>query len=500
MFVLWVFSIVFTTTAFNITPSVPNAIQYIKTIFLTSNGSNTSSTGIILDGSGGTAWFSGDVTLNSLPNAVVLGTDGSGKIIYSTSGDVYNFISWFALNGPRGATWADGSPWLQGAQWNTWADGFLPTGALWATPFWNGTSRTITDQNIFNLWNNVGIGTLVAGAKLQVNGDFIAGSSENSIQNPLWYSSILGGEKQRIVNARASTIAGWFENIISDSTYSFIWWGYHNTMIRTRYSSIVWGSWNTIEWEKVEYSTIAGWLWNTLDTSSYSFIWWGAGNSFWGKQWSKCSSIVGWYKNTIVNTADYSTIVGWVSNIIDNSIYSFVWWWAGNIVRWSHSSIVWGSWNTFWDKNPSDYSFIWWWEGNSMRWSHSTILGWYKNSINYSNYSVVAWYQAMAKHNNVFVRNSDTGVTFESKKAWDFLINVPGSSGVGINTNYPEFALDVNGDIRSNHNIITNTIESASYSVSWQPWKTDNITVKGSDGFDCVLNFAWGILIGDTCP
>ncbi|MEI7918774.1 MAG: hypothetical protein WCH65_00750 [bacterium] len=49
---LGIFSIIFTTTAFNITPSVPNTIQYIKTIFLTLNGSNSSATGIILDGSG----------------------------------------------------------------------------------------------------------------------------------------------------------------------------------------------------------------------------------------------------------------------------------------------------------------------------------------------------------------------------------------------------------------------------------------------------------------
>jgi len=48
----------------------------------------------------------GNVRINNVPNKIVLGTDSNGKIIGSTSGSVYNFISGFALSWPRGATWA----------------------------------------------------------------------------------------------------------------------------------------------------------------------------------------------------------------------------------------------------------------------------------------------------------------------------------------------------------------------------------------------------------
>jgi len=39
------------------------------------------------------------MTIDSLPNIVVLGTNGSGKLLASTSGAVYNFISGFVFGG-----------------------------------------------------------------------------------------------------------------------------------------------------------------------------------------------------------------------------------------------------------------------------------------------------------------------------------------------------------------------------------------------------------------
>ena len=138
-FLLGVSGIFFVTTAFEIVPLAPNTVSFIKTMFLTSNGSNVSTMGIILEWLGGYGWFQWSVTVDSLRNAVVVGTDGSGKLIASTSGNIYNFISWFALSGPTGAvgaTWAAGIQWLQWIQWiqwNTWAnwlDG--SNGVLWA--------------------------------------------------------------------------------------------------------------------------------------------------------------------------------------------------------------------------------------------------------------------------------------------------------------------------------------------------------------------------------
>lgn len=119
----WVF---FVTTAFEIIPIAPNTINFLKTIFLTSNGSNTSATGIILEWSGGHGRFQWSVTVESLSNVGIVGTNASGKFIASTSGTVYNLISWFALawatwaQGPIWTTWVNWTPWATWAKWDTW--------------------------------------------------------------------------------------------------------------------------------------------------------------------------------------------------------------------------------------------------------------------------------------------------------------------------------------------------------------------------------------------
>ncbi|MEI7563390.1 MAG: hypothetical protein WCJ39_07255 [bacterium] len=50
-------SCVLMTQAFEINTSLQNAVQYIQQIFLTSNGNTSGTTGIILDGEAGSAWF-----------------------------------------------------------------------------------------------------------------------------------------------------------------------------------------------------------------------------------------------------------------------------------------------------------------------------------------------------------------------------------------------------------------------------------------------------------
>ena len=217
-FLIGISCVFFITTAFEISPIATNAIIYIKTIFLTTSGSNASATGIILEWSGGNARFKGSMTIDSLPNIVVLGTNGSGKLLASTSGAVYNFISGFVFGGitwTQGNTWTIGATWTQGIQWNTWATGvtwiqgiqwntwatgtmgatwlqwntwlqwvtgatgttwsqwikgntwaigatgatgFLQAGSIWAMPYWNGSAWITTSTNIFNTWWNIGIG------------------------------------------------------------------------------------------------------------------------------------------------------------------------------------------------------------------------------------------------------------------------------------------------------------------------------------------------------
>ncbi len=138
LFFLWTSVVLFMANAFEIVPTLPNALQYISQIILTQDGTNTSSTGIVLDGNGWDAWFSGDVTIASLPNKVCLWTDNSGKIVEGTctwggndsklgtgiegrrcifTGDKIVCDQYM----PVWITWAKGDQWDTGPAWATWA-------------------------------------------------------------------------------------------------------------------------------------------------------------------------------------------------------------------------------------------------------------------------------------------------------------------------------------------------------------------------------------------
>ena len=123
-------AVLFIARAFDVGVIAPNAVQYIQSVFLTSDGSNSWTTGIILDGT-----TNGWITITNLPSKSVLGTDANGKITGSSASVIYNLISSLVSGGwatwpagPQGIQWL---PWLQG---NTWATGLqgLPWVA-WAT-------------------------------------------------------------------------------------------------------------------------------------------------------------------------------------------------------------------------------------------------------------------------------------------------------------------------------------------------------------------------------
>jgi len=162
--------ILFIAKGFNIVPIAPNTIQYIWKIFLTSDGTNTTTTGISLDGANGNGYFAGTITGTKICLA--------GDICRTTRP-----TSWW---GSVGATWAQWVTWATGntwgvwpswatwAQWNTWVKGdtwFLQAGDQWATPFWSGSDWITKNTNIFNLWSDVGIGTTNPLYKLDVNGN-----------------------------------------------------------------------------------------------------------------------------------------------------------------------------------------------------------------------------------------------------------------------------------------------------------------------------------------
>ena len=149
LFFLGTSVVLFMANAFEIVPSVPNAIQYIANIVLTQEGTNTSTTGVILQGSGGHAWFKGDVSIASLPSKACLGTDSNGKITEWTcwaggsdtkvgtgeEGKRCIFTGDKIVcdqNMPIGIT---GAVWPEGPQWPVWATGAVwPEGPQW--PAW----------------------------------------------------------------------------------------------------------------------------------------------------------------------------------------------------------------------------------------------------------------------------------------------------------------------------------------------------------------------------
>lgn len=72
------------TNAFEITPVTRNAVQYIQSIFLTSDGYSTSTGTISLDGSNGNAHFAGTVNISGMMNTAGTGTFG-GRVGIGTA-------------------------------------------------------------------------------------------------------------------------------------------------------------------------------------------------------------------------------------------------------------------------------------------------------------------------------------------------------------------------------------------------------------------------------
>jgi len=88
MFFLGASCVILATQAFNINSSLTNAVQFIRQIVLTNDGSNLSTTGIILDGTIG-----GGITITNLPNEIVLGTNPNGEIIGSSASSIASYLS-----------------------------------------------------------------------------------------------------------------------------------------------------------------------------------------------------------------------------------------------------------------------------------------------------------------------------------------------------------------------------------------------------------------------
>jgi len=203
-------------------------------------------------------------------------------------------------------------------------------------------------------WNHSFIGWGLS-AYLIWNKSFIGWGDSNSISADYWF--IWGGQNNAI-SWWYSVIVGWINNNIESGYvdtyvasfigggewnfinwwYSFIGWWRWNSMFQAQadpsnYSFIWWGSGGHLNWD---YSFIGGGEWNYLN-GNYSFIWWGKSN----KLESTYAVIVGWEYNNITGESNFSSILGWESNVISNAIYSVAMWNGAYINSWHDYTFVW---------------------------------------------------------------------------------------------------------------------------------------------------------------
>jgi hypothetical protein len=307
---------------------------------------------------------------------------------------------------------------------------------------WWGQNNTIDQAN--GMWRSAnssivwwamnyligGVSSIVWGSNNLVNGSFgmfIGWWTNNSISwNLLNLSSIVWG----------------WENIITDdASASSILWGVYNA-VHARASAIVGGETNVIFSWWIQ-STIVGWLRNTIN------------------QWA--SVIGGGIENTI--STRWSVIGGWEGNTIFDTgnpdpnyrgSFNSIGWWRFNEITGLINTIAGGLTNNI----VGDYSFIWWGQDNNINWGESNIIGWWSNNIEGTASTIMWWMSNSIIWNNSLVWWRNAHIAANDTFLWS-ASNTPGvanidetfiiyaANGVGINTNTPSKALDVNGAIVS---------------------------------------------------
>ncbi len=213
------------------------------------------------------------------------------------------------------------------------------------------------------------------------------------------------------------------------------------------------------------------------------------------------------YIKQIILTSNWTT--SWVTGIILDGINSRISanYWCdsdaknckrNNVWVWTDNStiIITGSTNNI--INRWNYSVIWWWFSNSLSWNYSVIPWWDSNYINANN-SFAIWNNTSISHNNTFLRNWSLSMGITSVKSWTFIINSP--NWVGINTNNPQYALDVAWDINISWTWILSNLIAWTWTISTlvvSDW-TFNGSIKVPSwsaiewANNCVSHWVWAI-------
>jgi len=410
LFFLWMSCILLVTKAFEISPSTTNAIQYIKTIFLTNDGSNTSGTGIMLEWSWGDGRFRNSVTVNNLANTIVIGTNASGKLISSTSGAVYNYISGYISS----TSWywiaiADGTyTWIQYTWGHIVTNGFISKGygasasgnyatAMWVDTRANGDTSTAMGMETNasgNFSTAMWVGTKAMGyastamwAETNANGNYSTAMWQSTIANGT--HSIAIGDTT-FVSGKAWFVWGKWNTLYGD--YGFIgWWGGNIIYTWSHYSFVVGGQ-NNIIHTNSSWSSIGWWYANRLLWEYNTIAWWFSNSITWASV-DKDNFIGGWYSNNMENS-DLSSIVWWEDNYIKNWYYGFIGWWSENSITWWRvfsNSIVWWTKNSIFG-NTSNNTIAWGLTNYISNWTWDGFIGgWLSNYINAGSDSFIGW-------------------------------------------------------------------------------------------------------------
>jgi len=430
----WVF---FVTNAFTIAPIAPNAIQYIKTIFLTRDGSNTSATGIILEWLSGDGRFRNSVTVNNLPDAIVVGTNASGKLIYSTSGAVYNYISGFITSGPQ---WIQGNTWATWAipahewSWTTWLRFQLPNGArepsfinlLWPIgntwAMWASWYAVVI--NIVQTWSESTNGQCASTGNII---GFYADKNYDLVYTPgtdtLLWSTIMCSDgatwPQWPIGNTWPTWSQWPQWPIGNTWATWIQW-------------IQWIQWNIwATWAKwATWSTWVQWI------QGIQWLQW-----IQGIQWNTWATWSQWIQWIQWNTwSTWATWAQWIQGIQ---------WTAGtNGTNWSQ--------------------WIQWIQGNI--WATGPSTDRYLTGVNYNSWNglltlYVSWANAVTWTIDLF------GLW---NLSWNYIYNTLWSTRfVGIGTNFlPKAKLQVVGNFIAGDYSNTITWNSLQCSIVWWSWNT----------------------------
>jgi hypothetical protein len=294
------------------------------------------------------------------------------------------------------------------------------------------------------LWNGSEGSVILGGYNNELSGDncVVLGGSNNY---QLGDNSIVWGQSN-IVDAPFSMCGG--DNCRTSGTWNVVAGGYNN------FSSADWatvggGGYNVAN---AQHATVVGGFQNGARNIA-AFVGGGASNGATGA----FSTVSGGFKDTAAGNS--STVAGGSLNKALGD-YSFVGG-GGGLGGEGNGAI--GRWSTIGGGNTNVVSdsggFIGGGQGNNVSGIYGVIAGGLNNSIeglyaavpgganNHANglCSFASGLQATAGHDRTFVWNGKSGA-FGSTAAGQFLIN---ADNVGINTQYPEKLLDVNGSFRT---------------------------------------------------